>query len=129
MLRAKDLLLSKRFEIMEKLYSSKTCLKMAGGEDASLLDPPLPTRIIMSLSTTSTSRFGFSMICGKFCHSCVEITARTAFAQCGHFTSKQKVGSTKGGFRPPKTFWVRQWVHGLLLSQSWGYNSVTVENH
>ena len=37
-------MLSKRFEIMEKLYSSKTCLEMAGGGDASptfSLDPPL----------------------------------------------------------------------------------------
>ena len=32
-MRVKDesLLLSKRFQIMEKLYTSKTCLKMAGG--------------------------------------------------------------------------------------------------
>ena len=30
-LRTSALLLSKRFEMLEKLYSSKTCLKMAGG--------------------------------------------------------------------------------------------------
>ena len=35
MLRVQGLLLLQKFEIMEKLYSSKTCLKMAGGEDAS----------------------------------------------------------------------------------------------
>ena len=85
---------------MEKLYSSKTCLKMAGGEDAfplSLLNPPLPARLTMSLTATPTSRFGFSMICGKFCHSCVEITARTALAQFGQFTLKTKVRFKKGG--------------------------------
>ena len=43
---------------MEKLYLLKTCLKMAGGEDASPtspLDPPLPARITMSLIATPTS--------------------------------------------------------------------------
>ena len=95
---------------MEKLYSSKTYLKIAGGKDASPtfpLDPPLPARITMSLTTTPTSRFRFSMICGKFCHSCVEITARTALAQFGHFTLKTKVRLEKGGFRPPNPPWVR----------------------
>ena len=33
-------LLSKRFEIMKKLYSSKTCLKMAGGGGMHLPHPP-----------------------------------------------------------------------------------------
>ena len=95
---------SKKFEIMEKLHSSKTYLKTAGGEDASptsLLDPPLPART-MFLTTTPTSRFGFSMMCGKFCQSCVKITARSALAQFGHFTLKTKVRFEKGGFRPPK---------------------------
>ena len=82
---------------MEKLYSSKTCSKMAGGEDASLLVLLLPAWIIMSLTTIPTSRFGFSMICGKFCHSCVRITARAALAQLEHFTLKQKFGLKRGG--------------------------------
>ena len=88
---------------MEKLYSSKTCLKMASEENAfptSLMDPPQPAGITMSLTTTPTSRFGFSMIRAKFCHSCVEITARTALTQFGHFTLKQKFGLKRGGFRP-----------------------------
>ena len=68
----------------------------------SLLDPPLPARISMSPTTTLTNRFGFSMICGKFCHSCVEITARTAIAQFGHSILKTKVRFEKGGgFDPP----------------------------
>ena len=85
---------------MEKLYSSTTCLKMAGGEDIfprSLLDLPLPARIIMSLNTTPTSRFGFRMMRGKFCHSCFEITPRTAL---GHFTLKTSVRFQKGGVDP-----------------------------
>ena len=86
---------------MEKLYLSKTCLKMAGGEDASLLVPLLPARIIMSLTTIPTSRFGFSMICGKFCHSYVKITARTALVQFEHFTLKLKFGLKRGDFDPP----------------------------
>ena len=85
---------------MEKLYSSKTCLKMAGGgRGASLtspLDPPLPALITMSLTTTPTSRFGFRMMRGKFCHSCFKITARTALARFRHFTLKTRVR-----FRPP----------------------------
>ena len=88
---------------MEKLYSSKTCLKTAGGEDASptfLLDPPLPTWTTMSLTTTPTSRFGFSMMCGQFCHSCFEITARTALAQSEHLTLKTKVRFEKGRSTP-----------------------------
>ena len=36
----KAYLLSKRFEIMEKLYSSKTCSKMVGGGEASPTFPP-----------------------------------------------------------------------------------------
>ena len=43
----KGLLLSKRFEIMEKLYSSKTCLKMAGGG----MRTPQLALITMSLTT------------------------------------------------------------------------------
>ena len=89
---------------MEKLYSSTTCLKMAGGEDAfptSLLDLPLPARKTMSLNTTPTSRFGFSMMRGKFCHSCFEITPRTALVitprtALGHFTLKTSVRFQKG---------------------------------
>ena len=69
----------------------------------SLLDPPLPAWITMSLTTTPTSRFGFSMICSKFCHSCVEMTARTAFAQFEHFTLKTKVRFEKGGGFDPQT--------------------------
>ena len=64
--------------------------------DASL-DPPLPKRITMSLTTTPTSQFCFSMMWGKFCHSCFEITASTALAQFGHFTLKTRVRFQKGG--------------------------------
>ena len=99
---------------MEKLYSSKTCLKMAGGgmhPPHPSLDPPLPALITLSLTTTPTSRFGFSMMRGKFCHSCFEITARrpTALAQFGHFTLKTRVRFQKGGRgSTPKPFtWVR----------------------
>ena len=76
---------------MEKLYSSKTCLKMAGGGDASPLDRPMPALITMPLTTTPTSRFGFSMMRGKFCQSCFEVRARTALAQFEHFTLKTRV--------------------------------------
>ena len=38
-----------------------------------------PAPITMSLTTTPTSRFGFSRMWGKFCHSCFEITGRTGF--------------------------------------------------
>ena len=69
----------------------------------SLLDPPLPARITMSLTTTLTSRFGFCVMCGKFCHSCFEITARTALTQFGHFTLKTKVRFEKGGGSTPQT--------------------------
>ena len=65
------------------------------------MDPPLPAPITMSLTTTPTSRFGFSMVRGKFCHSCFEITARTALAQFGHSTLKTRVRFKKGG-RPPR---------------------------
>ena len=78
---------------------------MAGEEDASptsLLDPPLPAWITMSLTTTPTSRFGFSMTWGKFCHNCFEITARTALAQFGHFTLKTKVWFEKGRVSTPQ---------------------------
>ena len=91
------LLLSKRFEIMEKLYSSKTCLKMAGGGYASPLDPPMPALVTIYLTTTPTSQFGFSMMRGKFCQSCFEVTARTALAQFGHFTLKNKGSVSRGG--------------------------------
>ena len=40
---------------------------------------------------TPTSRFCFSMMRGQFCHSCIEITARTALAQFGHFILKTRV--------------------------------------
>ena len=36
------------------------------------------------------------MMQGKFCHSCFEITARTALAQFGHFTLKTRVWFQKG---------------------------------
>ena len=86
---------------MEKLHSSITCLKMAGGGDAfPSLDPPLPALITLSLTTTPTSRLGFSMMRGKFCHSCFEITARTALAQVGHFTFNTRVWFQKGKGRP-----------------------------
>ena len=49
-----------------------------GGIHAPPLDPPQPTLITMFLTTTPTSRFGFSMMWGKFCRNCFEITARTA---------------------------------------------------
>ena len=42
------------------------------------------------------------MMWGKFCHSCFEITGRTALAQFGHFTLKTRVRFQKGGFRSPK---------------------------
>ena len=90
---------------MEKLYSSKTCLKTAGGEMHSPhplpLNPPLPAPKAMSITTTPTSRFGISMMWGKFCHSCFEITARTALAQFGHFTLKTRVRFQKGGGGDP----------------------------
>ena len=40
-LKAQGLLLSKRFEIMKKLYTSKTFLKMSGGRMHILILPPL----------------------------------------------------------------------------------------
>ena len=70
----------------------------------SLLDLPMPARITMSLTTMPTSRFGFSMMWGKFCHSCFEITPRTALE---HFTLKTSVRFQKGGGRPPNPPWVR----------------------
>ena len=39
-------LLSKKYEVMEKLYALKTLLKMAGGGMHSSLDPPLIMVII-----------------------------------------------------------------------------------
>ena len=69
------------------------------------LDPPLPAPITMSLTTTPTSQFGFSMMWGKFCHSCFETTARTALAVWTlHF--KHKVSTTQ--IPPP---WVRHWLN------------------
>ena len=61
-------------------------------------DLPLPERITMSLTTTPTSRSGFSMMRGKFCQ-CFEI-ARTAVAQFGYFTLKTRVRFQKEGFQP-----------------------------
>ena len=40
------------FEIMEKLYLSKSCLKMAGVGRMHPPHPPLPALITMSLITT-----------------------------------------------------------------------------
>ena len=75
------------------------------------LDPPLPTLITMSLTTSPPSRFGFSMMCGKFCYSCFEITARTALAQFRHFTLKRRFRFQKGEGRPLKSLpWVRHWL-------------------
>ena len=65
------------------------------------LDPPLPVPITMSFTTTPTKRFGFSMMWGKFCQSCFEITARTTLAHFGHFTLKTRVWFQKGGFDQP----------------------------
>ena len=47
--------------------------------------------------------FCFSMMRGKFCHSCFEITARTVLALFGHITLKTKVRFQKegGGVRLP----------------------------
>ena len=64
--------------------------------DASLLDAPLPALIAMFLSTPPSSRFGFSMMRGKFCHGYCE-TACAALAQFGHFTLKTRVWFQKGG--------------------------------
>ena len=55
-------MLIKRFEIIEKLYSSNTCFKMADGGMRPPLDPPLRILITMSLTTTPTIRFGFNMM-------------------------------------------------------------------
>ena len=67
---------------------------------ASPLDPPMPALMTVSLTTTPTSRFGFSMVQGKFCLSCFEITARTALAQFGHLTLKTRVRFQKEGLTP-----------------------------
>ena len=64
----------------KKCIYQKHDLKKAGGGMHPPLDPLLPTLITMSLTTTPTSRFGFSMMRDKFCQSCFEITARTALA-------------------------------------------------
>ena len=67
---------------------------MGGGRVSDLL---LPALITVCLTTTPT---GFSMM-GQFCHSCFEITERTALAQFGHFTLKTRVWFQIGGCRPP----------------------------
>ena len=71
-------------------------------------DAPLPALIFitMSLTSTPTSRFGFSMMRGEFYHSCFEIITRTALAQFGHFTLKTRVWFQKGEVRPPNLPWV-----------------------
>ena len=86
---------------MEKLYqySSKSCLKMAG---VGWMHPPHPpvALITMSLTTTPNSRFGFSMMRGKFCHSCFERTAGiycTCTVWTLHFKNKGLV-SKRGVF-------------------------------
>ena len=61
----------------------------------------LPALITMPLTTTPTSRFRFSMIRGKWCF---EITARSAFAQFGHFTLKTRIRFQKGGKGRPSNF-------------------------
>ena len=72
------------------------------------LDPPLLALITMFLTTTPTNRFGFTMLRGKFCHSCFAITALTAFAQFGHFTLKTRVRFQTGDVSTPEPpSWVR----------------------
>ena len=73
------------------------------------LDPAVKT---MSLTTMPTSRFGFSIMWGKFCHSCYEVTARTALAQFGHFTLKTRIWFQKLGALTPQPPWVR---HSIKL--------------
>ena len=85
---------------MEKLYSSKTCLKEAGGGMHPSLDPPLPALITMTFTTAPTNRFGFSMMWGKFCLICFEIVAGTALAHLD--TSKRG-----GAIDSPTPLWVR----------------------
>ena len=87
---------------------------MAGGG----MDPPQPpldlllrALITLSLTTTPTSQFGFSMMRDKFGHSCFEIAARTALAQFGHFTLNTRVRFQKGGGRPLNPPWVRRCLH------------------
>ena len=97
------LIVIKRFKIIEKLYSSKTCLQMAGGGIYSAhptLSPPLTAPITMSLTTAPTRRFGFSMMWGKFCHSCHNSTYCTCTVWTLHFKNKSSV--SKGwGVDPP----------------------------
>ena len=81
----------KGLKLWKKLHSLNTCFKMAGGGMHPTLDPPPPALITMSLTTTPTSRFGFSKMGGKVCQSCLEIRGRTALAQLGHFTLKTSV--------------------------------------
>ena len=71
------------------------------------LDPLLLALITLSLTFASTSRIGFSMMWGKFCHSCFEITAQTALALFGHFTLKNKGLFSKGGSISQTLPWVR----------------------
>ena len=74
----------KSLKLWKNCIHLKTWLEMAGGGggggSASRLDPPMPAPITMSLITTPTRRFGFSMMRGKFCQRCFELTARTALA-------------------------------------------------
>ena len=88
---------------MEKFVFMESILKMAGGvcTPTSSLDPSLPAPITTSLTATPNSWFGFSMMWSKFCHRCFEITAHTALAQFGHFTSKQGFGLKKKRGDPP----------------------------
>ena len=76
--------LSARLIVMEKvrnygkLVFIKNMFKGAGEGDASphpSLNPPMPAPITMSFTTTPTNRFSFSMMWGKFCQNCFEITA------------------------------------------------------
>ena len=57
----------------------------------------------LPFTTTTTSRFGFSIMCGKFCHSCFEITACSALAQFGHFAFRTRVPFQKKGVLTPQT--------------------------
>ena len=107
---------------MKKLYSSKACLKMAGGGDA-LPTPPGSAPACTDNNVSyhyPTSRFGFSMIWGKFCQSCFEITARTTLAQFGHFTLKSRVWFQKGGLTPkPQPLGAPLSLHERAWSKTW----------
>ena len=57
-MRAQGLLLSKKFKIMEKLYTSKTFLKMAGGR----MHTPHPTPLAINYRNHQKSLAYFSQL-------------------------------------------------------------------